>query len=51
MPTTAGSFVFASMTAARNAPVIDKLLDAGLIILGKANMTVRSREAGLDSLN
>ncbi|KAF6832276.1 glutamyl-tRNA amidotransferase subunit [Colletotrichum plurivorum] len=39
MPTTAGSFVFASMTAAGNAPVIEKLLDAGLLILGKANMT------------
>lgn len=39
MPTTAGSFVFASMTAKKNAPVIEKLLDAGLIIMGKSNMT------------
>ncbi|KAL0943053.1 glutamyl-tRNA amidotransferase subunit [Colletotrichum truncatum] len=39
MPTTAGSFAFASRTALRNAPVIDKLIDAGLLILGKSNMT------------
>ncbi|KAM3444979.1 hypothetical protein NHJ13734_000848 [Beauveria thailandica] len=39
MPTTVGSAVFASMTAKRNAPLVDLLQDAGIIILGKSNMT------------
>ncbi|KAM3508853.1 hypothetical protein MY11210_006564 [Beauveria gryllotalpidicola] len=39
MPTTVGSAVFASMTAKRNAPLVDLLQEAGMIILGKSNMT------------
>ncbi len=39
MPTTAGAAVFASMTAKRSAPLVDRLQEAGLIILGKSNMT------------
>jgi amidase len=39
MPTTAGSKAFLSAKANHNAVVVDKLLDAGLIILAKANLT------------
>ncbi|KAK2777972.1 glutamyl-tRNA amidotransferase subunit [Colletotrichum kahawae] len=39
MPTTAGAYAFASMTALKNASVVEKLLHAGLIIIGKGNMT------------
>ncbi|KAB5566751.1 amidase-like protein [Coniochaeta sp. 2T2.1] len=39
MPTTVGSHVFSHLKAKRNATLVDKLLDAGLIVLGKANMT------------
>ncbi|KAH9225423.1 hypothetical protein K456DRAFT_1776035 [Colletotrichum gloeosporioides 23] len=39
MPTTAGAHAFASMTALKNASVVEKLLHAGLIIIGKGNMT------------
>lgn len=39
MPTTVGAPVFARMTAKRNAPIVDRLLEAGMIILGKSNMT------------
>jgi hypothetical protein len=41
MPTTCGSFALANATAMANAKVIDKLLAAGLIIIAKANLTVR----------
>ncbi|KAF3797676.1 putative amidase [Colletotrichum gloeosporioides] len=39
LPTTAGAHAFASMTALKNASLIEKLLHAGLIIIGKGNMT------------
>ncbi|KAL3299934.1 amidase-like protein [Colletotrichum asianum] len=39
MSTTAGAHAFASMTALKNASVVEKLLHAGLIIIGKGNMT------------
>ncbi|KAB5566785.1 amidase-like protein [Coniochaeta sp. 2T2.1] len=39
MPTTVGSHVFSHLKAKKNATLVDKLLGAGLIILGKANMT------------
>ncbi len=39
MDTTAGSYVFAGTKTKKNAAVIDRLSDNGLIILGKANMT------------
>ncbi|KAK2596130.1 hypothetical protein QQS21_006407 [Conoideocrella luteorostrata] len=39
MPTSAGAPVFAGLTAKKNAVLIDRLLDSGLIVLGKGNMT------------
>ncbi|CAN8098535.1 unnamed protein product [Discula destructiva] len=39
MGSSAGSSAIASLTATRNATVVDRLLDAGVIILGKANLT------------
>lgn len=39
MPTTVGAAVFAGMTAKQNAPLVDRLQEAGMIILGKSNMT------------
>jgi len=39
MPTTVGSTAFEKTTAECNAPVVDRLLDAGLIILAKTNLT------------
>ncbi|RWA09269.1 hypothetical protein EKO27_g5841 [Xylaria grammica] len=39
MPTTVGSHIFSKQTATRNAPVVEQLLENGLIIIGKGNMT------------
>ena len=39
LPTTLGSPCFASATCTHNSPLIQHLIDSGLIILGKANMT------------
>lgn len=39
MPTTCGGPCFASAQATRTAPMLQHLLDAGLILLGKANLT------------
>ncbi|KAK8140053.1 amidase [Apiospora sp. TS-2023a] len=39
MPTTAGVFAFLGAKALKNSGVAQKLMDAGLIILGKTNMT------------
>ncbi|KAK7968843.1 amidase [Apiospora saccharicola] len=39
MPTTAGSFAFLGAKAAKNSGIAQKLMDAGLIVLGKTNMT------------
>lgn len=39
MTTSAGAAVFATMRSRGNAVAIQRLLDAGLIILGKGNMT------------
>ncbi|KAL6690460.1 amidase signature enzyme [Trichoderma pleuroticola] len=39
MPTTAGSFALVQAICRKNAPLVQKLIDAGLIILGKANLT------------
>ncbi|KAJ4860480.1 amidase domain-containing protein [Trichoderma breve] len=39
MPTTAGSFALAQAKCKKNAPLVEKLIDTGLIILGKANLT------------
>ncbi|KAF3761421.1 amidase signature enzyme, partial [Cryphonectria parasitica EP155] len=40
MVTSAGSCAIASLVAKRNATVVDKLLEAGIIVLGKGNLTV-----------
>ncbi len=40
MPTTAGSWAFAEARCKDNASLAQKLVDAGLIVLGKANLTV-----------
>ncbi|PSR82679.1 amidase-like protein [Coniella lustricola] len=39
MTTTAGSCAIASLTAKRNATVVELLIKAGVIVLGKGNMT------------
>lgn len=39
LPTTAGAPCFASARAKRTAPLIQHLLDEGMILLGKANLT------------
>lgn len=39
LPTTLGSWCFASATSNHNSPLVNRLIDAGLLILGKSNMT------------
>ncbi|CAG8892895.1 unnamed protein product [Penicillium egyptiacum] len=39
MSTTAGSYAFVGAKASKNGVITQRLIDAGLIILGKANMT------------
>ncbi|KAJ5112960.1 amidase signature enzyme [Penicillium angulare] len=39
MPTTGGSFALLNTTAKRNATLIDRLEDKGLIIIGKTNLS------------
>ncbi|KAI0514735.1 amidase signature enzyme [Xylaria bambusicola] len=39
MPTTVGSHMFSKQRATGNAPVVDQLLESGLIVIGKGNMT------------
>ncbi|KAI2717480.1 hypothetical protein CBS147332_4360 [Penicillium roqueforti] len=39
MSTTAGSYAFVGAKASKNGAITQQLIDAGLIILGKANMT------------
>lgn len=40
MSTTAGSHAFIGSLASKNGAITQRLLDAGLIVLGKGNMTV-----------
>lgn len=40
MSTTVGSYAFIGAKASKNGAITQRLIDAGLIILGKANMTV-----------
>lgn len=40
MDTTCGSYALKGVKAKSNAPVVQTLIDAGVIILGKANLTV-----------
>jgi amidase len=39
MVSSAGSSAIASLQATRNATLVDRLLDAGMILLGKGNLT------------
>lgn len=39
MPTTAGSLALADWRPPRNAPVVQRLIDAGAVILGKTNLS------------
>ncbi|KAH0042096.1 amidase signature enzyme, partial [Aureobasidium melanogenum] len=39
LPTTSGCPCFAAATCVQNSPLVDRLLDAGLLIIGKANLT------------
>ncbi|KAH8898126.1 amidase signature enzyme [Thozetella sp. PMI_491] len=39
MPTTVGSWVFSEGKTKGNAPLVQKLVDAGLIVLGKTNLS------------
>lgn len=39
LPTTAGAAALQTFTATRSAPLVERLLAAGLIILGKGNLT------------
>jgi amidase len=40
MDTTAGAWAFVGAKATKNGTIVQNLIDAGLIILGKTNMTV-----------
>ncbi|KAM0817794.1 putative Amidase signature domain-containing protein [Seiridium cardinale] len=47
MDSTAGAYAFIGAKPKRNGAIVQKLIDAGLIILGKTNMTVSSQVANL----
>jgi amidase len=47
MTTSAGAVVFVKAKASKNAAIAQKLIDAGMIILAKGNMTVRLHGRGL----
>jgi amidase len=46
MPTTGGSVALANAYPARNAAVVQRMLDAGAIVLAKANMSELATSAG-----
>ncbi|KAH6623823.1 amidase signature domain-containing protein [Chaetomium tenue] len=48
LPTTAGSFALLNSKARDNAKIVDRLIKAGLIILGKANLSEFSNSRGSD---
>lgn len=50
MPTTNGSFAFQDAKATRSAHAVDSLVEAGMIILGKANLTEASGMKSPDML-
>lgn len=45
MTTSAGAVAFADAETSKNSAIAQKLIDAGMIILAKANMTVSSHSA------
>ena len=50
MQTTAGSFALAQSMPSKNARVVDKLIDAGAIILGKCNLSELSNWKGHNTM-
>ncbi|OQE17313.1 hypothetical protein PENSTE_c021G09390 [Penicillium steckii] len=48
LPTSAGSFALLSSKPRRNAKLIDQLVDAGLIIIGKVNLSEFANARGSD---
>ncbi|KAI0388266.1 amidase signature domain-containing protein [Xylariaceae sp. FL0594] len=42
MPTTVGTYALEHAVAKQNAPIVDKLIKAGAIIIGKANLSTQS---------
>jgi amidase len=48
MGTTAGSFAFRNTNPYQNAEVVDKLIESGAIIIGKANLSVRIQGISTD---
>jgi amidase len=46
MDTTAGSFALVGSKPKKHAPIVDRLLDAGLLIIGKANLSEMSYYKG-----
>ncbi|KAJ5648058.1 hypothetical protein N7490_004430 [Penicillium lividum] len=51
LPTTGGSLALLSSKPKKNAEIIDQILDAGLIILGKANLAEFANARGSDMPN
>lgn len=39
MPTTVGTFALEKAMARRNAPIVDRLIEAGAIVINKANLS------------
>lgn len=46
MKTTCGAYALRDVYGSEDAPLITKLLEAGLIIIGKANLTVSNSTLG-----
>lgn len=40
MDTTCGAYAFVGVKAKKSAPIVDKIREAGMIIIGKANLSV-----------
>ncbi|RAJ95354.1 amidase family protein [Aliidiomarina maris] len=51
LPTTAGAQVLAGFTTAQDAELVSRLRDAGLIILGKANLSEWANFRGYNSIS
>ncbi|PTB56454.1 hypothetical protein M431DRAFT_79828 [Trichoderma harzianum CBS 226.95] len=47
LPTTGGSLALVGSRPRKNAEIVDQLIDAGVIIIGKANLSVSHRDAGV----
>ena len=49
MPTTCGAYAFRSAYAKENCPLVQSLLDAGMIIIGNSNLNENCRLRDVDS--